>query len=104
MTFAITFYESYLSTVSGVELAERERGEGVGKEPNHTTAKKAWPSLNHSILSGNLCWHEVSCQTDRPSSRAGQCAGSTGPRARSLPPRASKIIIVKEKKYFYIYF
>jgi hypothetical protein len=64
----------------------------VGKEPNHTTAKKAWPSINHSILSGHLCWHEVSCRTDRPSSRVGQCAGSTDPRARSLQPGVNKII------------
>jgi hypothetical protein len=24
---------------------------GVGEEPNHTTAEKAWSSINHSILS-----------------------------------------------------
>ncbi len=24
----------------------------MGEQPNHTTARKAWPSINHSILSG----------------------------------------------------
>ena len=99
MTFAITFYESYLSTVSGVELAERGGGRS-GRGAESYDSEKAWPSINHSILSGDLCWHEVSCQTDRPSSRAGQCAGSTVPRARSSPPGVSKIIVVKEQKYF----
>jgi hypothetical protein len=26
--------------------------EGLGVEPNHSTAKTAWPSIKHSILSG----------------------------------------------------
>jgi hypothetical protein len=32
------------------KLAERRGGEG-GVQPNHTTGKKAWSSMNHSILS-----------------------------------------------------
>jgi hypothetical protein len=40
------------SCVSPAELTDGRKGrEGVGKEPNHTTALKAWPSVNHSILS-----------------------------------------------------
>ncbi len=35
------------------QLADRRGGGGgVGEEPNHTT-KKAWSSINHSILSGS---------------------------------------------------
>ncbi len=29
-----------------------EVGKGVGEEPNHTTVKKAWSSVIHSLLSG----------------------------------------------------
>jgi hypothetical protein len=32
----------------------RERGEGVGEEPNYTTDEKVWSSINHSILSAVL--------------------------------------------------
>jgi hypothetical protein len=28
-------------------------GEGVDEEPNHMTRKKAWSSINHSILAAN---------------------------------------------------
>jgi hypothetical protein len=27
----------------------------MGEEPNYTTRKKAWPSINHSILSALRC-------------------------------------------------
>jgi hypothetical protein len=34
------------------QLAEgRVGGKGMSEEPNHTTAKKAWSTINHSILS-----------------------------------------------------
>jgi hypothetical protein len=38
------------SCVSLVELSDG-RGQGMAEGPNHTTAKKAWSSINHSILS-----------------------------------------------------
>jgi hypothetical protein len=38
---------SQSSYVSPVELTDW----GVGEQPNHTTVRKAWPSLNYSILS-----------------------------------------------------
>jgi hypothetical protein len=31
-------------------VADGRKGQGMGEEPNHTTGKKAWPSINHSIL------------------------------------------------------
>jgi hypothetical protein len=40
------------SCVLPVRLTDGERGrEGVGEEPNHTTARKPGPLLNHSLLS-----------------------------------------------------
>jgi hypothetical protein len=35
-----------------IQLAAGREGEEVGEEPNHTTQKKAWSSINLSILSG----------------------------------------------------
>ncbi len=32
------------------KLADGRGGKEVGEEPNDTTAKKAWSSINHSIL------------------------------------------------------
>jgi hypothetical protein len=40
----------YLSQPSCASPAERG-ARGLGKEPNSTTARKAWSSVNHSILS-----------------------------------------------------
>jgi len=34
-------------------------GEVVGEEPNHTTARKAWSSVNHSILSEFNCYFKI---------------------------------------------
>ncbi len=40
------------------------RGEGVGEEPNYTTARKAkWPSINHSILSAVYPLPFLQCPT-----------------------------------------
>ncbi len=39
------------SSLLTVEVEER-----VGEESNHTTAEKAWSSINHSILSGRECF------------------------------------------------
>jgi hypothetical protein len=38
------------------QVAHGRWGEGLGEEPNHTTAK-AWSSINHSILSGSTNAH-----------------------------------------------
>jgi hypothetical protein len=51
-TFCIAFYESYLSTVSLVQLSFLTReGGGGGHGAESFDRRKAWASLNCSILS-----------------------------------------------------
>ncbi len=48
------FSLSTSSCVSLVKFTEKKEVEGVGEEPNHTTARKPGYSFNHSILSGGM--------------------------------------------------
>jgi hypothetical protein len=47
-----------LSQSSCVSSLLTEEGEGVGMEPNHFQSEKAWPAINHSILSA-ACTYTV---------------------------------------------
>ncbi len=46
----ITTLPSVSST--GDTQEDGKGGNGLGIKPNYTTCKKAWPSINHAILSG----------------------------------------------------